>query len=71
MDKEAKEINQLTKYLWSTDDLLVRITTLEKSDDILSKECKSKLNSCKKTVLSLRNSISDRISKIMISIYIK
>jgi hypothetical protein len=71
MEKYVKDINQLTKYFWSTEDLLVRITTLEKSGDILSKESENKIRICKETLLNLRSSIDDRISKIMISIYVK
>jgi hypothetical protein len=70
MEKYVNDINQLTKFFWSTDDLLYRISTLEKCD-FLSKESKSKINMCKETLLNLRCSINDRISKIMISIYIK
>jgi hypothetical protein len=70
MENRAKDINQLTKYFWKADNLLYRIGTLEKCEN-LSKESKSNLNICKETVLSLQDSIRDRISKIMTSIYIK
>jgi hypothetical protein len=70
MEKYVNEINQLTKYFWSTEDLLVRIGTLEKCEN-LSIESKNKLSMCKETLLNLSDSIRDRISKIMISIYIK
>jgi hypothetical protein len=67
--KEVNDINLLTKYFWSIDDLLVRISTLEKSEDILSKESKNNLHICKEILLSLQCSVRDRFSKIMISIY--
>jgi hypothetical protein len=64
--KEVNDINLLTKYFWSTDDLLKRISFLEKEgDNLLSIEDKSKLHICKETVWSLRCSIRYRISKIM------
>jgi hypothetical protein len=67
MEKYVNEINQLTKYFWKTDDLLYRIGTLEKCEN-LSIESKNKLYMCKETVLNLRCSIDDRISKIMCTI---
>jgi hypothetical protein len=67
MEKYVKDINQLTKYFWKADDLLYRIGTLEKCEN-LSIESKSNLNICKETVLSLQDSIRDRISKIMCTI---
>jgi hypothetical protein len=63
--KEVNDINLLTKYYWATDVLLKRITFLEKEDNLLSRESKSKLHICKETVWSLRCSIRYRISKIM------
>jgi hypothetical protein len=68
MEKEIKDINLLTKYFWKADDLLYRLGTLEKGEDILSIESKNKLHICKETVLSLQDSIRDRISKIMCTI---
>lgn len=64
--KEISDINLLTKYYWTTDDLLKRINTLEKEGkNLLSRDSKSKLHICKETVWSLRCSIRYRISKIM------
>ena len=64
--KEVNDINLLTKYFWETDDLLRRISTLEKEGkNLLSRDNKSKLHICKETVWSLRCSIRYRISKII------
>jgi hypothetical protein len=68
MEKEIKDINLLTKYFWKADDLLYRIGTLEKCEN-LSIESKNKLYMCKETVLSLQDSIRDRISQIMCTNY--
>ena len=64
--KEVNDLNLLTEYFWTTDDLLKRIYILEKEGkNLLSRDDKSKLHICKETVWSLRSSIRYRISKII------